>query len=144
MKKKCFFPAKSNEAFDKNSKDNVVSFYSAKAFDCVPHLEPLEKRIAMGVRVSLREIIFDYLKDRTQYVRIASDCSKKLNILHTVLCTSRLNLGSIPSWIFTNELLFALKFFGPYISAEGLKNFAVNRSYERKQNLSNFREMRTA
>ena len=68
------------EAIDKNSKTEIVAVYTdfAKAFDKVPHFELLRKVAHIGD--CLLENLFDYLKDRKQFVQVDNVCSEKLEV----------------------------------------------------------------
>ena len=73
-----------HEAFDKNSSDTVVAFYTdfaiAKTFDRVPHYKLLKKVSAIGVGGCLLDILCDYLERRTQHVRVGNTISQQLEI----------------------------------------------------------------
>ena len=66
------FLQKNYEAMDKNTSDNIVSFYSdfSKAFDKVPHKELLIKAGQIGVSGCFLEVLVDNLQNRRQSVLI--------------------------------------------------------------------------
>ena len=60
------------KALDKNPHDEIIAFYAdfSKAFDKVPHNILLRKLSDIGVGGCLLEIIYDYLRNRGQFVRV--------------------------------------------------------------------------
>ena len=121
------------EAVDINLHDEIMAFYSdfCKAFDRVPHFELLKKVAEMVVRGCFLELLYDYLKDRKQNVRLETATSKTLNVTRGVPQGSL--LGTLLFCIFINDLPEVLKFSSPFIFADDLKVLAIAKTPEEVQ-----------
>ena len=60
------------KALDENPHDEIIAFYAdfSKAFDKVPHKLLLRKLSDICVGGCLLEIIYDYLRNQSQFVRV--------------------------------------------------------------------------
>ena len=110
-----------HEALDRNTDDYIVAFYAdfSKAFDRVPHKHLLNKLCSIEVGGCLLDLLYDYLDNRKQYVRIGNHCSNLLDVTSGVPQGSL--LGPLLYCIFNNDLPDALRFSQPYIFADDLK-----------------------
>ena len=110
-----------HEALDRNTDDYIVAFYAdfSKAFDRVPHQHLLNKLCSIEVGGCLLDLLYDYLDNRKQYVRIGNHCSNLLDVTSGVPQGSL--LGPLLYCIFINDLPDALRFSQPYIFADDLK-----------------------
>ena len=110
-----------HEALDRNTDDYIVAFYAdfSKAFDRVPHQHLLNKLCSIEVGGCLLDLLYDYLDNRKQYVRIGNHCSNLLDVTSGVPQGSL--LGPLLYCIFINDLPDSLRFSQPYIFADDLK-----------------------
>ena len=122
------FLQKIYEAMDKNTSDNIVTFYSdfCKAFDKLPHKELLVKVGQIGVGGCFLEVLVDHLHNRRQFVRADNTSSWILEIYSGVPQGSL--LGSLLFCILTNDLPDVLKFSDPYLFADDLKILSIGYS----------------
>ena len=122
------FLQKIYEAMDKNTSDNIVTFYSdfSKAFDKVAHKELLFKVGQIGVGGCFLTVLVDYLQSRKQFVRADNTSSRILEI------TSRVPQGSLFGpflfCILINDLPDVLRFSDPYLFADDLKVLSIGYS----------------
>ena len=114
------FLQKIYEAMDKNTSDNIVTFYSdfSKAFDKVPHKELLIKVDQIGVGGCFLEVLIDYLHNRRQFVRADNTSSQFLEITSGVPQGSL--LGPLLFCVLINDLPDVLRFSDPYLFADDL------------------------
>ena len=122
------FLKKINEALDHDPQSEIIAFYTdfSKAFDKVPHHELIQEMIDIGVGGCLLEILIDYLSDQRSYVRLDNTSSKILDITSGVPQGSL--LGPILFCIFINDLPDVVMFSEPFIFADDLKIFVVQRN----------------
>ena len=122
------FLQKIYEAMDKNTSDNIVTFYSdfSKAFDKVPHKELLIKVGQIVVGGCFLEVLVDYLNNRRQFVRADNTSSRILEITSGVPQGSL--LGPLLFCILINDLPDVLRFSDPYPFADDLKILSIGYS----------------
>jgi hypothetical protein len=80
----------------------IIYFDLSKAFDRVPHERLMLKLNNIGIRPPLLNLIGDYLKDRTQRVRVGSELSNEIRISSGVLQGT--SLGPLLFLIYISEL----------------------------------------
>ena len=121
------------KALDENPHNEIIAFYAdfSKAFDKIPHKLLLRKLSDIGVGGCLFEIIYDYLRNRRQFVRVDFNTSTVLEITSGVPQGSL--LGPLLFCVFINDLPEVLNFSDPSILADDLKNFSVGRKQEEIQ-----------
>ena len=112
------------KALDENPHE-IIAFYAefSKAFDKVPHKLLLRKLSDIGVGGCLLEIIYDYLRNRRQFVRVDFYTSTVLEITSGVPQGSL--LGPLLFCVFINDLPEVLRFSDPSIFADDLKILSV-------------------
>ena len=121
------------KALDENPHDEIIAFYAdfSKAFDKVPHKLLLRKLSDIGVGGCLLEIIYDYLRNRKQFVRVDFYTSTVLETTSGVPQGSL--LGPLLFCVFINDLPEVLRFSDPSIFADDLKILSVGRKQDEIQ-----------
>ena len=121
------------KALDENPHDEIIAFYAdfSKAFDKVPLKLLLRKLKDIGVGGCLLEIIYDYLRNRRQFVRVDFYTSTVLEITSGVPQGSL--LGPLLFFVFINDLHEVLRFSDPSIFADDLKILSVGRKQDEIQ-----------
>ena len=112
------------EAIDKNTNTDIVAVYtvSVMTFSKIPHFELLRKVAHIGIGYCLLEILFDYLKDRKQFVRLDNVCSE---VLEVAIGVPQGSFGSTAVLYFYRRFLFLL-IIGSYCLWEIL--FGISRT----------------
>ena len=119
------------EALDKNLHDEIMAFYSdfCRAFDRVTHFELLKKVAQIGVGDCFLELLYAYLKDRKEYVRVENAISKTVNV------TKGVPQGSLHETslfcIFINNLPKLFEFSSLFIFVDDLKVLAIAKTPEK-------------
>ena len=109
------------EAMEKNTSDNIVTFYSdfSKAFNEVPHKELIIKLDQIGVGGCFLEVLSDYIHSRRQFVRADNTISRIIEITSVVPQWSL--VGPLLFCILINDLPDVLRFSDQYLFVEELK-----------------------
>ena len=96
-------------ALDNDRNSEVIAFYTdiSKAFDKVPHFEPLKKVANIGLGGCLLQIFMDYLNNRKQFVRIDNTSSGVRDVTSGVIQGSL--LGSLLFCIFIHDFSEVLR-----------------------------------
>ena len=118
-----FFLKQIFEAIDHSVDNEVFASYTdfSKAFHRVSDYELLKKVGNIRVGGCILEMLFDYLTEKKQYVRLENFKSDELEVTSDI--PQGFRLGSLLFCVFTNYLSDVLKFSETYIFAEDLKIF---------------------
>ena len=120
-------------AMDNDPTAQIIASYSyfSKAFDTVPHQLLIPKLCDIGVGGCFLDILYDYLNQRKQYVRIEDHTSKELQVTSGLPQCSLL----VPLFfcIFINDLPDVLSFSQPLIFADNLKILVIGKSNQEVQ-----------
>ena len=95
---------KLNRSIDKKEEGGLFMMDLSKAFDCISHELPIPKLDAYGFDTSSQKLIYSYLNERKQRLKINSDYSTWKEILTGVPQGSV--LGPFLLNIFNNDLIF--------------------------------------
>jgi hypothetical protein len=97
----------------------IIYFDLSKAFDRVPHQRLLLKLTNLGIRPPLLNLIGDYLRDRTQRVRVGTEMSNEIPIISGVFQGT--SLGPLLFLLYINDLSKVASNAKSFIYADDLK-----------------------
>ena len=128
------FLHKVHKALDDNSSSEIVAFYSdfSKAFDNEPHFELLCKIAKVGVRGCILEVLFNFLTNMKQFVRVRNVCWQMKDVCSSVPQGSL--LGPLLFCIFINGMFCisyltkVIIFSETYLFRDDLKVLSINRT----------------